>query len=127
MPLQKLEKPGFIYIAYRRDGARDFLELKNVLEKSCLHDPSLRDIIIDLTKHASLTHGEISLLMNFLKDLQGDKRRLMIITNSHIKRKFVDANIHILKNVNVFDNHADFFASLKEPATLGEQSPPANE
>lgn len=57
MPLEKIEKPGFVYIAYRRKDHNDFDAFKTTLEASIKQDLTIENIVIDLTRDKMLTDG----------------------------------------------------------------------
>ena len=112
MPLKQLEKPGLIYIVYWRKEFKDFEEFKNLLEPLLKNDQERRSIIIDLTKNATITDGEVGLLAKVIKGLHGSQRYLMIVAADPIIRKFDATNLIKAGNVKVYYNHLSLFESL---------------
>jgi MFS superfamily sulfate permease-like transporter len=121
MPISKLEKPNFIYIAYRRGGFKDFTDFRATLEEAIRQTSGLRDIIIDLTKDDYLTDGEVTLITDVAKRLQSSSHQVRIVATGAVKRRLTSSGgMSDIKNATVYENHEALRESLKaaaEPAT----------
>lgn len=104
MPLKSLEKPGYIYFAYCRNGFCDFLEFKRAVETMANKNGEQRDIIIDLTIAGPLTEWELSVLANIVKRFQGTNRYLKIIIDESKRAKIESTNILRAGNVSIHSN-----------------------
>jgi hypothetical protein len=118
MPLKKLEKPGFYYIAYCRRDIDDFVEFKMTLDGLSKKDTLDRDIIVDLTKDENITDGEFTVLGNVLKKFRTSRRFLRIVLNDTIKPKFDSADIFKTGNVELYSNHMMLFEALSRSQTV---------
>jgi anti-anti-sigma regulatory factor len=114
MPLEKLDKTGFVYIAYRREHMKDFEQFKFALEETLKQDKTIRDIIIDLTKDKMLTEGEVALIAKVIQKLQGTSRRLRIIANPEIAAKLESTNLLKIKNIFAYTHHELLLADLNK-------------
>lgn len=127
MPLEKIEKPGFVYIAYRRNNIKDFSIFKTALETSLKQDQNLHDIIIDLTRDKMLTEGEIALIATVIKKIQGTARNLRIIACEEIRQKLESTNLLKIQNITAYTNHEalleDMNKSRQNAEPAGEKKP----
>jgi hypothetical protein len=111
MPVRKIEKPDFIYLAYRRRSFAEFIELKNAIE-SAMKEAKERDIIIDLSQDYMITEEEMELLMKVLSQFRGTSRHLKIIANNSTKQKLETMNAFKTGNIFIYENPLLAFNSL---------------
>ena len=114
MPLEKLQKSGFVYIVYRRDHPKDFDVFRDTLEDSVKQGQELHDIVIDLTKDKMLTEGEVGLIARALKKLQGTSRVLRIITSLEITQKLETTNLLKVPNIYAYTCHEALLAAMNK-------------
>jgi hypothetical protein len=111
MPVRKIEKPDFIYLAYRRSGLAEFIDLKNAIE-SAMKEAKERDIIIDLSQDYMIAEEEMELLMKVLRQISGTSRHLKIIANNSTKQKLETMNVFKTGNIFIYENPLLAFNSL---------------
>ena len=111
MPTQSLEKSGYVYIAYRRNGFRDFLEFKGTIEAIFRKTNEERDIIIDFSIVGTLSEWEISVLANIVKRFQGTNRWLKIIADESQKNKIESTNLHKAGNISIHVSMRSLFGN----------------
>lgn len=114
MPLEKIEKPGFVYIAYRRKDHNDFDAFKTTLEALKKQDLTIENIVIDLTRDKMLTEGEIALIAKTIQKLQGTSCSLRIIASAEIAEKLESTNLLKIKNIFVYTNHEALLEDLNK-------------
>ena len=114
MPLEKLQKPGFVYIAYRRNNIGDFSIFKSAIEASIKDGQNLQDIIIDLTKYPVLTDGEAGLLTKAIQRLQGTSRHIRIIAGNRVKEKLESINAQAIKTAVIYPSHEQFLEAFNK-------------
>ncbi len=112
MPLTRLEKTGFVYVAYRRNLVDDFLQFQKTMDDEAKDRASPRDIVLDLTKDDSLTEGELGIIAKVVKRFGGTKRKLRIIANHPIMQKIKLSNLHTVDSVLTYDSHAALLAAI---------------
>ncbi len=83
MPTQYLEKPGYIYIVYRRNDFRDALQFRETVGLLIQRNRWEKDIIIDFSATASLTGCELSALTTIAKRFHGTSCRLKVIADKN--------------------------------------------
>jgi hypothetical protein len=125
MPLEKLEKRGFVYIAYRRDHIKDFDKFRGALKEALKADKNMHDIVVDLTRDIMLTEGEVALLAAIIKELQGTTRHLRIIANEAIDKKLASTNLLKIENIIVYINHEQLLKDLNN--SINNDTPPPAE
>ncbi len=113
MPVKSLEKPGFEYVAYRRESPKDYMDFKTELFRYAKDKKDSRDIVVDATKADVLNEAEIELLLRVLRELRGTKRTLRLIMSKPIFRKLESSNLFHAPNVAGYDNHKDFMADIR--------------
>ena len=112
MPLDKIEKPGFVYIAYRRKNNNDFDAFKTTLETLIKQDLTIENIVIDLTRDKMLVEGEIALIAKTLQRLQGTSCNLRIIAGGEIAEKLESTNLLRINNIFAYTNHKALLEDL---------------
>ena len=110
MPIKKLEKEDFVYLAFRRDGAGDRYEFRRELDSLVQCDD--RDIIVDLTAETSVTESGVALLAGVVKQLQGTSRSLRIIAPRAIYKRLENHNLGKAGNVSLYNDHAELLERL---------------
>jgi prephenate dehydratase len=114
MPVKSIEKEGFAYIAYRREGTKDYMDFKAEVEAHVKKDGGSNDIVLDLTKSDSLTEDEMGVLAEVLGSFRGTKRALRLILSKPIHDKLDSQNFFKANNLSAYDNHASFLEFLKK-------------
>lgn len=115
MPIKKLVKENFIYLAFRRGNASDLNDFRKELDK--LVQSAERDIVVDLTKETAITEREIAMLAIAVKKLHGTPHRLRIIAAPVIYKRFENHNLGKADNVALYENHDALLAELNRSET----------
>ncbi|MDD5673387.1 MAG: hypothetical protein PHC61_04435 [Chitinivibrionales bacterium] len=118
MSLEKIDNPGFVYIAYRRKDHTDFDVFKSTLDASIKQDQAIQNIVIDLTRDKMLTEGEIALIAKAIQRLQGTSRCLRIVACKEIARKLESTNLLIMKNIIAYLNHESLLQDLNKNCSV---------
>jgi hypothetical protein len=113
MPLLRIEKPGFLYLAYRMKSFADFVEFKKILEMS-VKETKDRDLVVDLSKNYLITEEEVEELWNVLKRFYATGGYLRIIAHKSIKKKLEAMNIPALESIILYENCLLAFNALLE-------------
>lgn len=111
MPTQSLEKSGYIYIVYRRNEFRDFLEFRGTIEAIFRKINEEKNIIIDFSIVGTLSEWEISVLANIVKRFQGTNRWLKIIADETQKNKIESTNLLKAGNVSIHVSQNSLFGN----------------
>ena len=98
MPVREIEKPDFIYLAYRKRGFAEFIEFKDSIE-SAIKKGKERDIIVDLSQDYMITEEEIELLAKVIGNFHGTSRHLRVIANNSTKQKLETMNLFRMGNI----------------------------
>ena len=112
MPLQKLEKNTFVYLAYCRKSPDDFTQFRKEIVSCITSDKHRRDVVIDMLEEQSIGNNEVLLLSNVIRGLLDVKRHIHIVAQAGMKQKLDDA--HLFENgIAIFySNHDELIKVL---------------
>lgn len=114
MPVKAVKKPDFIYIAYKRECPKDYMDFKAELLNVTDTEGNSGDIVVDVTKSEVFNEAEVACISTVLRVLHGTKRTLRLIMSRPIYKKLEYSNLFKAKNIAVYDNHRDFMVDINK-------------
>jgi anti-anti-sigma regulatory factor len=119
MPIKKLIKDQFVYIAFRKGDISEMNEFKRELAHVLKQDE--RDIVIDLSQETKISEAEVALLAGIIRQLQGSPRTLRIITTFASYTRLANHNLDKAENIQLYKNHDQLLQGLNQVAVPEEK------
>jgi hypothetical protein len=113
MPIKKLEKASFVYMAYSRKTPDDFLAFRKELV-SCATISKNKDIVLDLTDDDTIGDGEVLLLTNIANSFSGTQRKIWVLAPKAVQQKLENQHLFKTGNAAGYENRDDLLKNLND-------------
>ena len=113
MPVISVQKQGFAYVAYKREGPKDYLDFKTEL-LNFAKTGNAEDIVVDITKSGVFNEAEIGILAIVMRALHGTKRTLRLIMSRPIYKRLESTNLFKAENIAAYGNYKDFMLDINK-------------
>ncbi len=122
MPVKTAHYAGFIYIAYVREERTDLAKFRDAMESVAGTYDGKRDVVVDVTRCASLVSAEIGIVAKLVAVIEKTGRCLRIIALGQVKKAFEESALTNKSCVVVYPSVQSFIEEVKKS---GGQPAPA--
>jgi hypothetical protein len=113
MPVRKITKENFTYIAFRRSHPGDTGVFKREMEN--IVSTCTSDIIVDLSREPLVTDGEMAVLVRAAKALQETNRTLRVMVAPANSKRLEAKRLHNEGNIAFYNDYSALLKVMNSP------------